>query len=80
MVREFIEYLGFLQPYHCEILLESNFIHDRAAVFEQPSHLHPQVIETGLNSPHERIRELAYHHPSCTDEQRVTHHLKFGIL
>lgn len=39
----------------------------------------PDQINVGLSHKMQCIRSAAYEHPSCTDEQKIAYHLKWGM-
>lgn len=67
-----------LKSHHIDLLLASDHWGDRYDVFTNLSELSPEHIEAGLNDDTQSIRQAAYVHPKCTDEQKVKFHLKWG--
>lgn len=70
--------LMVLQKHHIDILLSSHNGFDVFTVFGLFSDLSPDQIEFGLNHPHVRVRDAAYKHKCCTDEQKVRYELTHG--
>lgn len=61
---------------HIEILLkECVLAHDAHYVFIFFAYLEPRHIEIGLQHKEKIVREAAYNHSCCTDEQKVRYML-----
>lgn len=68
----------FLLPEHVDTLLTSSDHTIRASVFCYCKHLTPEQIDIGLSSVYSNVRNATVNNPSCTEEQRVKYHLKWG--
>lgn len=61
---------------HVDILLNSRWGVDVGAVFTSRIVMTPAQIEFGLTHELPAVRDAAFNHPCCTDEQKVKYSLK----
>lgn len=61
--------------HHLDILIGGSCDKPALEVFKTFCDLEPCNIDTGLKSRYKEVRDAAYNHPCCTEEQKVWYHL-----
>lgn len=73
-----VRHPDFDGTHHFNTYMRESDLRDRAAMYSEFTQLNKDQIEIGLSDSEYVVRELAFYHPACTDEQKVSYHLKWG--